>query len=78
MYAEKVKLTRTNLYGNPYGDDVYTISEFKSHVEDGSFIDYDGFGYPVKDSLADKSIVIQPSTVDKIPADATHIVWYNK
>ena len=59
MYTEKVNFTVTGRYGcGPKGeeDDVYTIKEFKEHVASGAFIDYDGFGFPVKDSLADISI----------------------
>ena len=57
---------------------VYTIQEFKAICEWGGFIDYDGFGEPVKDSKADGSIEIKPSRLDRIPSDATHIVWYNR
>jgi len=80
-YKRPVKFTSTNNYGcGPEGeDDVYTIAEFMDNVKDGSFIDYDGVGNPVKDGLADLSIDIFPSECPQcIPADATHIVWYNK
>ena len=80
MYSEKVKFTKTGQYGcGPIGeDDVYTVEEFKELAKDGAFIDYDGHGYPVKDKLADRSIMIRPSKVKNIPSDATHIVWYNR
>jgi len=79
-YTKKVKFTATNRYGcGPEGeDDVYTVEEFTQHVKDHSFIDYDGFGYPVKDGKADPSIYIKPSRLHEIPADATHIVWFNR
>jgi hypothetical protein len=70
MYSEKVNF--------PGEDDVYTVEEFKEMCECGGFIDYDGFGYPVKDSLADENITVFPSKLNKIPLDATHIVWYNR
>lgn len=79
-YTNPVKFTRTNQYGcGPKGeDDVYTVKEFIEKVKTSSFIDYDGYGYPVKDKLADTKIIVKPSRVDKIPKDATHIVWFNK
>jgi hypothetical protein len=80
-YDEPVKFSGTDHYGcGPKGeDDVYTTVEFLEHCNDGGFIDYDGFGYPVKDKLADTSVFIKPSSAkDTIPKDATHIVWYNR
>jgi hypothetical protein len=60
----------------PYGH-VMTVPEFKQAVKEGAFIDYDGMGEAAK-LLVDDSEYIYPSTVDKIPVDATHIIWYNK
>lgn len=79
-YIVPVNFSSTGNYGcgPDEEDDVYTVEEFRQYVEDGSFIDYDGHGYPVKDGLADKTKWIYPSEVKNIPADATHIVWYNK
>lgn len=79
-YTRPVKFSATNRYGcGPDDeDDVYTVEEFLSHCESGSFIDYDGFGYPVKDGKADESLCIYPSRRDEIPKDATHIVWFNR
>lgn len=79
-YTNPVKFTKTNRYGcGPDDeDDVYTIKQFLSHVKDRSFIDYDGIGHPVKNKKADVTIDIYPSKVDRIPKDATHIVWYNR
>jgi hypothetical protein len=80
MYTRPIKFSVVNTYGNhPSGEsDVYTVEGFKSLCERHLFIDYDGFGYPVKDRLADKSITIYPSRCEEIPADATHIVWFNR
>lgn len=80
MYTDPVKFTKTGTYGNhpENEDDVYTVEEFLSLVRAGSFIDYDGFGHPVKDGKADIDIEIKPSMPERIPEDATHIVWYNK
>ena len=79
-YTNPVKFTVTGQYGSgPVGeDDVYTIDEFRSYCESGLFSDYDGFGEPVREGQADPSIWIEPSRLHEIPADATHIVWYNR
>lgn len=68
------------MYSNPVPDyaDVMTVEEFKEAVKHGSFIDYDGFGHPVKDGMEDEKIYIYPSKIHEIPEDATHIAWYNK
>jgi hypothetical protein len=80
MYNEPVKFTVTGTYGNgpEDEDDVYTVEEFKHFCRIGAFIDYDGYGHPVKDHMADNRITIKPSKLSKIPEDATHIVWYNR
>jgi hypothetical protein len=80
-YVDKVNFSVTGKYGNvpEDEDDVYTIEEFEEYVDSGAFIDYDGFRYPVKDSLCDPEIIIKPSSFKEIlPEDATHIVWYNR
>jgi len=78
-YTEPVTFTKTNQYGCGSGDDVYTVEEFAAHVRANTFIDYDGFGHPVKDKKLDPSITISPSQWPGcVPEDATHIVWYNK
>lgn len=79
-YSKPVNFTGTGRHGcGPDDeDDVYTVEEFKNFVKAGAFIDYDGYGYPVKDSKADPSIAILPSRLSDIPADATHVVWFNR
>jgi hypothetical protein len=78
-YTEAVKFSRVNTYGNCGDeDDVYTVQGFREIVESGGFTDYDGYGHPVRDSLADLRRVIKPSRVNKIPKDATHVVWFNR
>ena len=59
-------------------EDVMTVEDFRENVESGGFIDYDGWGYPVRDGKADYSITVQPSRVNQIPDDATHILWLNR
>lgn len=58
-------------------DHVMTIEEFEEYCKSGYLIDYDGFGYPVRDGKYAK-IHIRPSKRDDIPKDATHVVWYNR
>ena len=79
-YLDSVKFSSTDNYGcGPEDeDDVYTVDEFRACCAQGAFIDYDGFGHPVKDNLFDGDIDIRPSRLHEIPEDATHIVWYNK
>lgn len=55
-----------------------TVKEFKSTVKHGGFIDYDGYGYPVRKNKANSSVTIIPSEVSKTPKDATHIIWFNR
>jgi len=59
-------------------DDVYTLEDFIDCVKSGGFIDDDGFGHPVKDDKMNMDIWVKPSRLEEIPADATHIVWYNR
>ena len=56
--------------------DLMTVKEFRENVECGGFIDYDGFGIPVKDSKQ-ADFEIYPSIQHLIPLDATHIQWFN-
>lgn len=60
-----------------YGD-LMTVEEFKANVESGGFIDYDGMGHAVRGDEVDESFYVYPSEVDKIPEDATHILWFNR
>jgi len=60
-----------------------TVEDFRNAVKERSFIDYDGFGYAAKPidgmmRMEASGHTIYPSRVDRIPNDATHIVWFNK
>jgi hypothetical protein len=77
-YTRPIKFSSTNNYGCTDGSDVYTVEEFRGACRSGGFMDYDGFGYPVKDNMINITISVNPSQVHLIPEDATHIVWYNK
>ena len=60
--------------------DLITVEEFKDACNCGAFIDYDGMGDLVRDNKIVKgdSTWIYPSTIDTIPSDITHILWYNR
>jgi len=71
------------IYDKPIKDINYgsliTVEHFKLNVQSGGFIDYDGFGHPVKNNFMNSHINIYPSEVPNcIPSDATHILWFNK
>jgi hypothetical protein len=65
----------TRLLGDEH---VMPVDEFREDVKFHSLIDYDGYGNPVRNGFIDKSILIHPSRLTKIPRDATHIAWYNR
>lgn len=54
-----------------------TAKEWLEGVRDGSFIDYDGYGYPVKDGNQSNR-GISPSRAKEFPEEATHIAWANR
>jgi hypothetical protein len=58
-------------------EDMLSVKEFLGAVEAGLFTDDDGVGHPAKDGFSDPDIVVLPSRLDAIPADATHVVWFN-
>ena len=57
--------------------DLMTVAKFRDSVDCGGLIDYDGYGYPVRDGKMSRTN-IYPSEQHMIPLDATHIMWYNK
>jgi hypothetical protein len=78
-YTRAVQFSQVNTFGNSGDeDDVYTVQGFRRIVQAGGFVDSDGFGYPVRDGLADTDRVIKPSKISRLPPDATHVVWYNR
>ncbi len=58
-------------------DHLLTVEEWKEDVRTGMFIDYDGYGHPVRNDMVAND-VIYPSQADSVPDDATHIVWFNR
>lgn len=61
-----------------YGD-IMSLKEFIENVECGGFIDYDGYGYYVRDNK-ESNITINPSDVaaGAIRKDFDTIIWYNR
>ena len=59
-----------------YGD-LMTVKEFHNCVRSGLFIDYDGYGHPVKKGLMSRQAIL-PSKTNQIPETATHIIWFNR
>lgn len=67
-----------------------TVADFREAVAHGAFNDYDGFGYAcviyrsvdgepfevLCDAHPDKHVY--PSMLAAIPAEATHVLWFNK
>ena len=63
--------------------DVMPLSEWIKHVEEGGFIDYDGYGhYVTKDGkmVANKNKVVRPSHLKAGLIDCSYdlIVWFNR
>jgi len=61
-----------------YGD-VMPLKDFLNCVKSGGFIDYDGFGYYVKDNQ-ESDIMIHPSDLHykAIRKDFDTIIWFNR
>ena len=63
-----------------YGDHM-TFASFKSLVDCGAFIDYDGHGKLATEDKA-SNVLVYPSNLSdpevEIPDWATHVVWFNK
>jgi hypothetical protein len=61
-----------------FGDRM-SLEHFIDNVKCGGFIDYDGFGYYVKDGQ-ETDIMIHPSDVknNAIRTEFTEIIWFNK
>lgn len=63
----------------PHTGTVMTVKQFFRDCDNRFLIDDDGYGCPMRDGKVAKDTIIKPSTaVRDIPADATHIEWYNR
>lgn len=64
-------------------DDIYTLAEWREAVEDGVFMDCDGFGDAIIwDGQGDTYEMVEewiyPSGQATLHDSVTHIIWYNK
>ena len=68
------EFSELSTYGN-----VMTLKEFIECVEDGGFIDYDGWGNYVRDGK-ESNIMIKPSDVkhNSVRTDFDTIIWFNR
>ncbi len=63
---------------------IFTVKEFDELCKNGTFINYDGFCFPMKNNLIDKSRDHKhgpwyyPFERHLLPKDCTHIIWYNR
>lgn len=55
---------------------LYTVEDFKRHVETGGFTDDDGWGCAVRDGILINHI--HPSDVDEISDSVTHVLWFDR
>jgi hypothetical protein len=58
--------------------DRMTIEEFRSLVQRGFLIDYDGHGAGINKRGEVVCEIVLPSGVDEIPSDVAFIDWYNR
>ena len=63
--------------------DLLTIEDWELFVKNGSFIDYDGFGYFANLEFENDDMEIYPSLVakpeyEKEKANWTHVIWFNR
>lgn len=82
MGAEYIKLPplrKLKMYQDelPSYGDLMTVEKFRICVDAGTFMDYDGYGHPVKDNKSSR-YEVRPSKIHLIPKDATHIIWFNR
>lgn len=63
----------------PKHGDVMSLKQFIKCVKEGGFIDYDGFGYYVKDKKV-TNIKIYPSDIkhNAVRKEFKEIIWFNK
>lgn len=61
--------------------ELMTLAEFDECVQDGTLIDYDGYGYLCTET-EESNIQVYPSNWENIkkniPAQLTHIIWFNR
>lgn len=59
--------------------DVMTVKDFLAACEFRFFIDYNGFGHPIKNGMMDGEYKLYPSQMpSKMPTDADNVAWFNR
>lgn len=73
MFEEDVRLDESH-----FGD-LMTVDEFKELAEQGTLIDFDGYGMQVVNRKVAKHLDnVYPSKAGSIDFEATHILWINR
>ena len=79
MNKKFINVSKKAKYNNKLDEGyLMKIDEWIDNCKCGAFIDYDGFGHPVKENKMDGSLIVIPSEYELVPKDATHIMWYNR
>ena len=75
----RLKKAPTVEYGKEWKGDLFSLERFISMVENGVFIDDDGFGYYATETTK-SDIMIFPSDIKEniYRNDFTHIIWFNR
>ena len=75
----RLKQNPTIEYGKEWLGDTFTLENFIELVNDGLFIDSDGYGYYATED-AKSDVYIYPSDIKEglYRCDFTHIIWFNK
>lgn len=75
----RLKQNPTIEYGKEWLGDTFTLENFIELVNDGLFIDSDGYGYYATED-AKSDVYIYPSDIKEglYRSDFTHIIWFNK
>ena len=75
---KRLKQTPTVEYGKEWRGDIFTLEKFIEIVNDGGFVDSDGYGYYATED-AKSDVYIYPSDIKEklYRSDFTHIIWFN-
>lgn len=72
FYGNFLNMIEIPDYGN-----LYLIEEFRSNVDCGGFIPYDGAGYYATKTHMSREHSVWSSNKE-IPSWATHVIWFNR
>jgi hypothetical protein len=57
---------------------LFPVAQFHADCDNSRLTDYDGYGYVVIKDQVFTERAIRPSNRQRIPAEATSILWYGK